>query len=201
MKKSKCEILSIIICTFSLIITLLIYPALPDQIAIHFDLSGVVNNNAPKIFIFIFAFLPLLLTLIWAKISKQSYPLLIVSMNLFLIAINWLIIGLALGYNINIILTTNILLGVFFISMGLGMLKIKRNNIYGVKTPWTINNEDIWKKTQKLSGVLFIISGIITTVLGFTPQPIGITISLSLILVCSIIPVVYSHILYKMTKI
>ena len=32
---------------------------------------------------------------------------------------------------------------------------------FGIKTPWTLANEDVWRKTHKMGGILFCIMGIL----------------------------------------
>ena len=48
-------------------------------------------------------------------------------------------------------------LGVFFIILGNFMGKIRRNYFVGIKTPWTIDNEEVWNKTTRLSGWLWVL--------------------------------------------
>jgi uncharacterized membrane protein len=60
-----------------------------------------------------------------------------------------------------------ILIGLLFIFLGNLMPKTPRNFFIGIKTPWTLGNEDVWQRTHRLGGWLFAISGLIMIAKGF----------------------------------
>ena len=72
--------------------------------------------------------------------------------------------------------------------------KCKQNYTVGIKTPWTLNNEEVWNKTHKISGYLWVIGGFIITISSF----IGFeSIMLVVLIIIAFVPIVYSYILYK----
>ena len=91
------------------------------------------------------------------------------------------------------------LIGVMFIMLGNLLPKIPSNFFAGIRTPWTLSSEDVWRKTHRLGGISFVIAGllmiVITSILGnsSTANIIMFVLFMSLILY----PVLYSFILYK----
>ena len=49
--------------------------------------------------------------------------------------------------------------GVLFMVLGKVMGKIEQNYFVGLRTPWTLDNPVVWKKSQKVMGKAFIIGG------------------------------------------
>jgi uncharacterized membrane protein len=91
------------------------------------------------------------------------------------------------------------IIGLMFIMLGNLLPKIPSNFFAGVRTPWTLSSEDVWRKTHRLGGISFIIAGllmiVITAILGnnSTANIIMVVLFMSLVLY----PVLYSFILYK----
>ena len=52
-------------------------------------------------------------------------------------------------------------IGVLFIILGNSLGKIRRNYFIGFKLPWTLSNDDIWNKTHRLGGKMFMLAGVI----------------------------------------
>ena len=91
------------------------------------------------------------------------------------------------------------LIGLMFIMLGNLLPKIPSNFFAGIRTPWTLSSEDVWRKTHRLGGISFVIAGllmiVITAVMGnnSTANIIMFVIFMSLVLY----PAFYSFILYK----
>jgi uncharacterized membrane protein len=58
------------------------------------------------------------------------------------------------------------LIGLLFTFLGNFMYSIKPNYFAGIRTPWTLNDDDNWRKTHQLGGVLFFTWGIVFTLLS-----------------------------------
>lgn len=88
-------------------------------------------------------------------------------------------------------------LGGFFMFLGNYLQRAAPNYFVGFRTPWSLENEVVWKKTHVLGGRLYFIAGLLTIVLSlamkerFAPWFVGI------ILTASLIPAVYSYFVYR----
>jgi uncharacterized membrane protein len=93
-------------------------------------------------------------------------------------------------------------LGVLFIALGNYFKVIQPNYFIGIKTPWTLENKEVWKLTHILAGKLWIIGGLLIVVGSLTvAKSVFIYILLSTIAVIAIVPVVYSYLKFKELKI
>ncbi len=71
------------------------------------------------------------------------------------------IYGLALGMDIDIGVIVNIMVGIMFIILGNYVHKVKQNYTVGMKLPWTLNSEENWNRTNRMTGWILILSGLL----------------------------------------
>jgi uncharacterized membrane protein len=92
-------------------------------------------------------------------------------------------------------------IGLLFCFLGNYMYNIKPNYFAGFRLPWTLENEDNWRKTHHLAGKLWFAGGIVLCITClFLPFKTGLTVFIVIIIILSIIPAVYSYRLYKEQK-
>lgn len=84
--------------------------------------------------------------------------------------------------------------GVMLIAIGNMLPKSRPGFFVGIRTPWTITDEDNWIATHRLGGKLMMLSGLIFLVSPFLPVAAGVRIALTLgsVVPAALIPVVYS---------
>ena len=95
------------------------------------------------------------------------------------------------------------ILGALFIFMGNYMGKISLNRHLGLRVFWTLNSEVVWNRTHRLQGFTAVIGGavmIVCSVIGAfmgETAPYWAFAGLAFgILLCVVIPVIYSWRLY-----
>ena len=167
-KANKILLISTALCLLPIILALVLYEKLPEEIAIHFDHSRQPDNYLPKA---IAAFgLPVLLAAInlythfrlnndpkaenASSTLKQAGKWVIPLISIVVMPIT-LFIALGAELPINMIITA--IVGIVIVCCGNYLPKCKRNYTVGIKLPWTLNNEVNWNKThrlQDLSGCL-----------------------------------------------
>ena len=64
-------------------------------------------------------------------------------------------------------------IGVLFIILGNFMPQIKQNYTFGCRTPWALNDEHNWQRTQRMGGYTFVVMGIVLLVLAFLGGLLG----------------------------
>ncbi|MBR5756153.1 MAG: SdpI family protein, partial [Firmicutes bacterium] len=97
-----------------------------------------------------------------------------------------------LGYRMNITFCMMLFLGAVFTIVGNYLPKARQNYTVGIRTPWTLEDEDNWNRTHRLAGFLWVAAGLLTivlTLLGFT----NVWLTLGMIIAASIIPIIYSY--------
>ncbi len=95
-----------------------------------------------------------------------------------------------------------ILIGAMFICIGNILPKLPRNYIAGIKTPWTIYSDEIWRKTSRLGGFSFVVLGLMMLVKGLFRIQAGWYDALTLIALAAVVilPMAYSFVLYRKAK-
>lgn len=71
----------------------------------------------------------------------------------------------------NVIKLMSIGVGVIFIILGNLMPKVKRNGLFGLRTSWSMENDEIWHKSQRFGGKAAVICGFATVIMAiFAPD-------------------------------
>jgi len=65
------------------------------------------------------------------------------------------------------------------------------------KTPWTLANEEVWRKPHRLAAPLWVLGGIINILLAFTGTNFNGIGFMVILAVMSIIPIGYSYFAYQ----
>ena len=94
-----------------------------------------------------------------------------------------------------------VLIGLLFMALGNYFKVIKQNYFLGIKTPWTLESEEVWKLTHILAGKLWIVGGLLMIIFSLViPENINFYFFISIIAIISIVPIVYSYLKFKELK-
>jgi len=209
----KSEILLIILILAAWITGFYFYSVFPEQVPVHWNFAGQVDRFGGKFegaFIMPIAatamyLLFLLIPLVDPK--KEKYQQFQKVYNLFrylLILILWAIYLIssfnALGYNVRVEIWIPLIIGLLFIVLGNYMGKIKPNWFMGIRTPWTLSNDQVWSKTHRLGGKMFMLMGllfILNPLLPFQSLTWMLIVPITLV---ALVPIIYSYVLFKKIK-
>lgn len=207
-KNKKQLILSSIIILLPIVVGLLIWNYLPEQIVIHWSADGEPDRWSGRSFailgmpIIIFAvhWICVFFTARDPKNKDQSSK--VFNMVLWLLPITSLIVcsftyAIALGNDISIDIMVRVLLGLMFVILGNYMPKCKQNHTIGVKVTWTLRNEENWNKTHRFTGRLWVLGGILLLATMFVPMEIFMNVFIPLIWFMAFVPMIYSYIYYR----
>jgi uncharacterized membrane protein len=185
----------------------------PGIIPTHWNIHGEVDNYGSKNYLLIMMginFGVYLLTLIIPKIDprKKNYALFWDTyykfrfcIVLFLAVISGLIMAEAGGANLKMDKIMVIAISLLFIVLGNYMGKLRPNFFFGIRTPWTIDNEEVWRRTHFMAGRIWFWTGLVCLVIAFfLPSRLAPILIVPVIVAISIIPIVYSFIIFKRLK-
>lgn len=198
-----------VLCLLSLIGIIISYQYLPEMIPTHWNFEGVIDDYSNKNMIFILGLIPIIMMLFFDKLPnldpkkqnyekhQKAYGAVQISIVLLMILLSWITIAVSLGMQLKINMIIPAFIGVIFIVMGNYMPTIKPNYFFGIRTPWTLANETVWKKTHKVGGYAFVLSGVLFLIIAFISiQEIMIgCLILMFILLMSVS--VYSYIIFQ----
>lgn len=184
------------------------YPSLPDKMPIHWDIHGQVNGYRSKLFGAFFNPLMglgiylLFVALPYIDPKRKNYENFATTYQLFKYVTVIFLFGIhtctllnATGVNINISLFIQISISLLFILMGNVMGRIKHNYFVGIRTAWTLANEEVWRKTHRMAAPLWVAGGILNLIIALLGS--GFYGFIAIIIAVSIVPVIYSYIIYQ----
>lgn len=208
-KKNKGKIiLTSLITLIPILIGLILWGKLPDELPTHWNAEGVVDGWSSKgfavfglpIFLFVIHWICLLATN--ADPKKQNHTDKILGIVLWICPVisvlgGVLIYGTALGMEFEVDKIVLILMGLMFIIIGNYLPKCKQNYTIGIKIPWTLNDEENWNKTHRMGGRLWVISGFAIMLCMLLPvEAMGIVL-IAVLVVAAVVPMVYSYLFYR----
>ncbi|MEI2330267.1 MULTISPECIES: SdpI family protein [Priestia] len=198
------------ITLLTLVAWLIALPHLPATMPIHWGANGEADGFATKInamiltvgimvlIYFIIAFVPRIDPRKENyKYFSKTYNIVLNAVLLLFFFVNMSTILQGLGYNVPMSYIAPIMAGLVFIIIGNYLQRVRSNYFMGIRTPWTLSNEIVWKKTHRLSGKLFFIGGLLILISAFLPDGYKSVIMWGSIVLCVAIPYLYSYVAYK----
>ena len=113
-----------------------------------------------------------------------------------MIVFNWVSSLIALGYQFDISQIIVFGIGILFVGLGNYMPQIRPNYYFGVRTPWAIENPWVWKKTQRMGGILFMIMGVTLLPFSFLPDSVLFPILMGMLFGSVALVYLYSYLMF-----
>jgi uncharacterized membrane protein len=208
----KKEIPFILIALIPFVYLASIWNQLPETIPMHWNASGEIDRYGSKnglwLTTFMMAGLGYFLFLVLPKIDPKG------KLNNMGNKLNHLRFALSIFMSalaVFIIYSTKqseskptfifILIGLLFTILGNYFKTIKPNYFIGIRTPWTLENEDVWKKTHLLGGKLWFTGGLLIILFSLLlPENLSLYLFLGVTIIISAVPIVYSYLEFKKSK-
>ncbi|MFD2172155.1 SdpI family protein [Tumebacillus lipolyticus] len=207
MKKHFLPLL-IILATFG--IGLWAYPQLPDIVPSHWgpdgEIDGYSNKNTilwimPGIMLLIYLLLLFLPKIDPNRASQPRNQKVLVLINtlvmVILLGIHCLIISEWLGFGFDMSKLAPVIVGAIFLVIGNFMPRVQHNYFVGIRTPWTLANEEVWRKTHLFSGRVFVVTGLLLLLSLLLPSSWQLYSLLTLIIGSTLVILGSSYYFYK----
>ena len=209
LKEYKKEIIiSMLFTLLPAFIGLILWNRLPETIPTHFNIRGEADQYSSKLFTVLV--MPLFLLAVDCisifavfndpkkeNISSKNFTLVLWITPLISLYISYLIYGKALNYDIDVTKLSLLLVGIVFLLVGNYLPKCRQNYTIGIKTPWTLNDQDNWDKTHRFGGYVSIVCGFLMIIYAFVASKANIYLLFIIIICVGITPLLYSYFLYK----
>jgi uncharacterized membrane protein len=83
--------------------------------------------------------------------------------------------------------------GLVLIAIGASFTNLPRNNWIGIRTPWTLASNEVWRRTHQLGAKLFVAAGLVT--IASAPTGYSLVVLLSSLILASIASLAHSYVL------
>lgn len=208
MKVTRSLMLSMVFLLIALVAAAWLYPQLPAQVPVHWNIHGQVDRYGPRFWV---AVLPALLILavtalmvLLPAISPRKFEIapfakVYTIMMLVTLAVV-LVLGISVllagaGYAVPIPTIAMLSLGALSMVVGNYTGKLRKNFFVGIRTPWTLSSDAVWERTHRLAGWLFMLGGLVTIVATLVGAPFWVAIAA--VPLAGLIACVYSYFIYR----
>ncbi len=203
----KTLLITSILTVLPVLIGVVFWNRLPEEMATHFGMDGGANGYSSKVFA-VFGLPLFCLAMHWLAAfmtaqdpKKQNIGSKLFSFILWIVpAVSLFCAGIIypfnLGYQMDITRISEILIGVMFIALGNYLPKVGQNYTIGIRLPWTLDDEENWNRTHRAAGRLWVGGGIVILLLVLSGMASAYWMA-GIFLILTLVPVVYSFRLYK----
>src|SRR2546423_7103630 len=189
----------------------IVWKKLPDKIATHFDMHGNADQFGNKgqlwlgigLITVVSILIYLLLTQLYkidpkkhAAENKDRLLRIAFTITIFMSVVSITLIHSSINeggirFNMHFIFA---IIGFLWAIMGNYLHNIKPNYFAGFRLPWTLENEENWRKTHLVGGRLWFAGGLVIGITWlFSSTTLGLIITFALFLIMLIVPFVYSY--------
>lgn len=212
MKKYEKAIIAL--AALNLIVAAAFIAVMPDQVAVHFGPGGEADKIGSKYQLFIMtagALLLGILSIADARTTERSNKLsklkIGVGVQILFIGITVVACLIVLSPSsvetpsssiFNMSKASALVIGILLIICGNLMPKSTMNSTFGIRLPWSMESDEIWRKTQRFGGYVTILCGLALVMFGILLDGsqvfVAIMITMALwALACGVI----SYVVYK----
>ncbi len=195
------------------VVLAVVWDRLPAELAMHWNASGEIDRYDEKGFsafllpLIGLAMYMLVLAVPWLDPKRKTdhdqkairafrfiLPLLM-TVLFCVLCLYWL------GFSFNMENAVFLLVSGLFLVMGNFLGAIKPNYFIGIRTPWTLESPEIWRKTHRLAGKVWVFGALAMILLWFiVPESAYQAVFLAGTLTLVLVPVAYSFSLYLTEK-
>jgi uncharacterized membrane protein len=208
MKVNRVDALSAALVGAAFLLAGRFYGRLPRAVPVHWNARGVADGFMAKPWgVFI---LPLTMAAVWLVLwlvprisphgyrldrSRRAFAIVQVSVMAFLLAVTALALLAGTGAPVAMARAVPVFVGALFMVIGNFMPKFGRNFFVGIRTPWTLASDEVWLRTHRFGGPLFVLAGLALVVSGVLDG--GLAGMLVPAGAAALVPIVYSYLLYR----
>ncbi|WP_379162962.1 SdpI family protein [Paenibacillus sp. sgz5001063] len=190
------------------------YSKLPDQLPAQFSINGEVNRYWSKgSIIALTGFMGLIFPLAMQFIRtidpkrenyskfQNAYKMIRLAIAALCDIMLILIVSYGLDQSIPAGKIAMIALGLLFVVVGNFMPQIRDNYFTGIRTAWTLASPEVWRKTHRFSGRIWMIGGLLMVLGAFLPKSLSISMIIAALVMVILLPLAYSWLISSRSRV
>ncbi len=196
---------SIVAAAFAM--TALAYPALPAVIPTHWNAAGVADGFMSKtrgafVLPAVMAAMALFLAVL-PRVSPRgfemsgfasAYTAMRRGVLLFLLYVHALALYAGLGHEVSMTVAVFAGAGILLALLGNYLGKVRKNFFVGIRTPWTLASDEVWERTHRFGGRLWVAGGLTMCAVALAGKVLW---ALPIVALLALVPVAYSYVVYR----
>jgi uncharacterized membrane protein len=183
-------------------------PRLPAIIPTHWNAQGVIDGWMPKslgafvapgaslvIVAFLILFEPIQIQEDADNLKARYYPTIVAGVAGLNYFVNLWVLMAGMGRHPAMPADLAIGVGLLLVAVGNSLGKVPQNGMVGIRTPWTLADEEVWARTKRVGGWLTVLAGVVMAAMGF--GGFGMGPGLIAIGVAAVVSVGYSYVISR----
>ncbi len=200
--------LGLALVALAFVVTATVFPLLPAVVPIHWGGTGRPNGYAPRAWgafampatvLLVFGVFEVI-ALLFPRASaverfRATYHRLQLAVTAFMFFMAMVVLRAQAGFPIDMNRTVWLGTGVLFVVIGNLLGKIPPNYLTGIRTPWTLRDPEVWLRTHRLGGFVFMGAGALlcgSALLGGRNEG-----AFTVIAAAALIPAIYSFLIRR----
>jgi uncharacterized membrane protein len=194
-----------------LLASLALFSKLPETVPTHWNLSGEVDGYGSKwTGLFLVPGMALLFTLLFPILRKidprrknyekfkTAWEMIQTVIIAFFAYFHLALLYLTLNPEKSDLMPSFMFVGIsiMFVLLGFYMMKVRQNYFVGLKTPWTLDDPEVWDKSHQFTGKIFIAAGLIMFLEAWLRVYL-FPVLMGIIIVAVILPILYSYLVWR----
>ncbi len=186
------------------------FQRLPLRVATHWDIHGQPNGYSGRAVAAIL--LPAIMVALWGALRglplidprranyvkfQGTYDLAINAIVTLMLLVHVSILGRALGWPIPIDRVAPAIVGAMLLVLGNVLPRARPNWWFGIRTPWTLSNDNVWTRTHRVGGYLMTAAGAVVLLGVPLPHAWSLGVLVGAIAVSSLGSLVYSYFAWR----
>ena len=189
----------------------------PDNIPAHYNFAGEVDRFGSKYENLIFPLFAIIMGaffILLAKLQRKkglavNEKILLytgICILLFFTALGFYFMLKAIRYDpdatatfsIDVMKFTGIAIGIMLVILGNIMPKARRNAMFGLRTKWSMANDNVWQKSQRFGGITSVLCGLAMIIVSaIIPGVWNLIVTTVIVIVWITLCVIASYQYYK----
>jgi uncharacterized membrane protein len=153
----------------------------------HWNVAGVINGWMPKwrgafvapvvslvIVACLILFEPIQIEENGDDLKVSHYPTIVAGVAGLSFFVNLWVLMAGMGGHIALPSDLAVAVGLLLVVLGNSLGKVRHNGVVGIRTPWTLADEEVWARTNRVGGWLIVLAGLVmaaTGIMGFRTVP------------------------------
>lgn len=147
-----------------------LYSRLPETIPTHWNYKGEPDAFGSRASVWIMPVLSIPLAALFlglamsvGKTEKERFSLAVMGLatQAFFFMMQVVIVFSSLGYRIDMSRYVGVCIGLLFAAIGYAMKDLPRNNLAGIRLPWTMASDEAWEVSHRRSSRIIVVGGLL----------------------------------------
>lgn len=194
----------------TIVVTAIVYPRLPAQVPVHWDLHGQADRFGSRLAGV--TLMPLLMIGTWLLLRflpridprrsnyekfEDTYDLFVNSLVALFVVMQGVMLAAALGVRVSMARVVPALIGVLLIMLGNALPRARPNWWFGIRTPWTLSSDRVWMKTHRVGGYMMVLAGLVMLLAAAVQSAWTLMVAFAAVLAAGFGSLVYSYFAWK----